>query len=481
MSRRLDTDKENPIGVASQLIKEFFLDPEQSFNKFGPNFSYIAFGSEAVTVRDNFDELQVPLNHVSREPSDNFYLSTEYVTGFATQKAEKHPYILRDVKDGIYTKDLIDKMDLELQHSFHTVLPTHTTSHLPHLLRRGIRRAIYSGQVFRRDAIDSKHYPVFHQLDGFMLFSREDLEMMRKSQSQNDDDLIMEHLKQTLEGLVNHLLSCVADSEKGLSSVRLGPIVGSPCGVVDNNALDNCGSKSVLSMPDDVMRHRNVSAPHSKGLMSWNSDTTFPFTDPSLELYLKLNDECIEVLGCGKLKNIIISNNFPKSDVGDTSHVTKISVGHDDIVGGWAFGIGLERLVMTLCGITDIRQFWELDERFLRQYRNSYRLGVLPIFKAYSRNPPVSRDVSFYVDDATDSKKMFNEPDFIDILETLCREYVEDVSHLSTYVHPTTGRKSLCYRVTYRAMGENLTNAFVNQLHQKALDRMVEAFNIELR
>jgi phenylalanyl-tRNA synthetase alpha chain len=35
---------------------------------------------------------------------------------------------------------------------------------------------------------------------------------------------------------------------------------------------------------------------------------------------------------------------------------------------GFAFGVGVERLAMLLYGVTDIRQFYENDLRFLKQF-----------------------------------------------------------------------------------------------------------------
>lgn len=35
---------------------------------------------------------------------------------------------------------------------------------------------------------------------------------------------------------------------------------------------------------------------------------------------------------------------------------------------GWAFGIGLERLAMTLYSIPDVRLFWSKDSGFLNQF-----------------------------------------------------------------------------------------------------------------
>lgn len=75
----------------------------------------------------------------------------------------------------------------------------------------------------------------------------------------------------------------------------------------------------------------------------------FPFTDPSIELEVFMNDDWVEILGCGVILDGVMIN------------------GGRDIEKevGWAFGLGLERWAMKLFGIDDIRLFWSQDERFL--------------------------------------------------------------------------------------------------------------------
>ena len=44
-------------------------------------------------------------------------------------------------------------------------------------------------------------------------------------------------------------------------------------------------------------------------------------------------------------------------------------MGYDpDVWSGYAFGLGIERIAMTLYGIDDIRYFWGNDLRFLNQF-----------------------------------------------------------------------------------------------------------------
>ena len=61
------------------------------------------------------------------------------------------------------------------------MLRAHTTAHSSELIRSGLDAFLTFGDVYRRDEIDSKHYPVFHQCDGARLYIKSDLF------AQNDD------------------------------------------------------------------------------------------------------------------------------------------------------------------------------------------------------------------------------------------------------------------------------------------------------
>jgi phenylalanyl-tRNA synthetase alpha chain len=80
--------------------------------------------SPIVTKKQNFDSLLIPEDHPSRSDSDTYYLDED------------------------------------------RLLRTHTSAHQAELLSRGYLRFLVTGPVFRRDEIDAKHYPVFHQMEG---------------------------------------------------------------------------------------------------------------------------------------------------------------------------------------------------------------------------------------------------------------------------------------------------------------------------
>lgn len=144
----------------------------------------------------------------------------------------------------------------------------------------------------------------------------------------------------------------------------------------------------------------------------------------------------LEVLGCGKIQRAILE----RAGRGDQH--------------AWAFGMGLERLAMRLYGIPDIRLFWSEDERFLRQFKE----GTRPTFEPFSKYPPCTKDITFWVDDR------FHENDFHELARSVAGDLVENVELIDDFTHPTTGRHSNCFRVIYRAMDRSLTNEEVDQL-----------------
>jgi len=78
----------------------------------------------------------------------------------------------------------------------------------------------------------------------------------------------------------------------------------------------------------------------------------FPFTEPSVEVDMSWGDGWIEFGGAGMVD----------------PHVFE-SVGYDpQRVTGFAFGLGVERLCARRHGMTDIREFYRNDVRFLHQF-----------------------------------------------------------------------------------------------------------------
>lgn len=121
--------------------------------KVFPDFAnFSGFLCPQVSTVQNFDDMLIPKDHVSRSKSDTFYLS-----------------------------------DKEL-------LRTHTSAHQTEFMRLGYSKFLLSGDVYRRDEIDRTHFPVFHQMEGVKLFP-----------AGTSKEVIFDDLKQTLDRLSTFL------------------------------------------------------------------------------------------------------------------------------------------------------------------------------------------------------------------------------------------------------------------------------------
>ncbi|CCI46963.1 unnamed protein product [Albugo candida] len=267
------------------------------------------------------------------------------------------------------------------------------SAHDIELIQRGDRAFLATGDVYRRDAIDACHYPVFHQMDAV----RFDPNLVHKATREEKVDIVKNDLKQTLEGMIAALF-----------------------GQVDTRWVD----------------------------------AYFPFTEPSYELEIYFEGQWLEVLGCGVLQQQIIR------DAGMGEEVA------------WAFGLGLERLAMVLFKIPDIRLFWSQDERFLSQFRE----GTITNFKPYSQYPECYKDVSFWHETDT-----FHENDLFEIIRNIAGDLVEKVILVDEFCHPKTQRQSKCFRIMYRHMDRNLTNAEVDQVQKQVRDQLHVQLKLDLR
>jgi len=89
----------------------------------------------------------------------------------------------------------------------------------------------------------------------------------------------------------------------------------------------------------------------------------FPFTEPSYEIDIRaeaLGGRWMELAGCGVVDPAVFE--AVCSARGDRVY-------DPEIVGGFAFGFGLDRLAMNLARVPDIRMLVENDTRFLKQFR----------------------------------------------------------------------------------------------------------------
>ena len=232
----------HPLTIVENEIKEIFL---------GMGFS-VADGPEVEYDYYNFEALNLPPDHPTRDTQDTFYITDNILLRTQTSSVQVH--VMEQQKPPI--------------------------------------RVISPGRVFRSDAIDATHSPLFHQVEGLVV----------------DKGITMADLKGTLELLMQRLYG------------------------------DDC-----------KIRLR----PHH-----------FPFTEPSAEVdvmcYNCYGKGCrlckgegyIELLGAGMVHPKVLEGCGIDSNV----------------YSGFAFGLGLERIVMRRYNIQDMRLLFENDYRFLEQF-----------------------------------------------------------------------------------------------------------------
>ena len=199
----------------------------------------------------NFQALNIPENHPARDTQDTFYIT-----------------------DNILLRSQTSPMQIRAMEQ-----------------KKPPLRIISPGRVYRSDAVDATHSPLFHQLEGLVV----------------DKGITMGDLKGTLELFAKKMFG-----------------------------------------DDTKIRFR----PHH-----------FPFTEPSAEVDVSCfvcggkgcslckGEGWIEILGAGMVHPNVLRG-----------------CGIDpDVYSGFAFGLGIERIVMRKYNIDDMRLLYENDVRFLKQ------------------------------------------------------------------------------------------------------------------
>ena len=234
--------KLHPMDAVMREVEDIFI---------GMGFD-IAEGPEVEYDYYNFEALNLPPDHPARDMQDTFYITDNILLRTQTSPVQIH--VMENQKPPI--------------------------------------RIISPGRVYRSDAVDATHSPIFHQIEGLV----------------GDKGITMANLVGTLDMLMKRLY-------------------GEECRI----------------------RLR----PHH-----------FPFTEPSAEVdVLCFNcggkgcsmckgEGYVELLGAGMVHPKVLRN-----------------CGIDpEVYSGFAFGLGLERIVMRKYGINDMRLLYENDLRFLEQF-----------------------------------------------------------------------------------------------------------------
>lgn len=187
------------------------------------------------------------------------------------------------------------------------------------------------------------------------------------------------------------------------------------------------------------------------------SEDTFPFTNPSIEVAIKGNEQWLEVLGAGVVHRQVLKN-----------------LGVDPkIYNGWAFGFGLERLAMIKIGIPDIRIFWSKDPRIASQFKD-----LNSRFHEVSKYPMTYRDISLVVD------KTANLNSYYEVIRGCAGDLVEEVSLLDKYENKEKfgeNKISYTFRIIYRSHERTLTNDEVNKIQDSIEAQTKQEFSAQVR
>ncbi|XP_043509651.1 probable phenylalanine--tRNA ligase, mitochondrial isoform X1 [Frieseomelitta varia] len=379
LGRNLHISPYHPLSHIRQRIVNYIY--MQFHNRIGnPIFSVFDNISPIVTVAQNFDSLLVPENHPSRKKSDCYYINQN------------------------------------------TILRAHTTAHQSELISMGLNNFLVVGDVYRKDEIDSTHYPVFHQADAVRLCTAE--EVFQNVDNSNELKLFEHRGMETDEKQGCHALESVKIMEHELKNTLIGL------------AQTLFGSEIQYKWVQQY----------------------FPFTHPSWELEVYYNDQWIEILGCGIMRQEILQ----KSGAGERI--------------GWAFGLGLERLAMCLYDIPNIRLFWSNDTGFLNQFKVEDPNTAIK-YKPISVYPQCKNDISFWLPE----NKSYSSNDFYDLVRDIGGDRVEQVLLKDEYTHPETKKISHCYTIVYRHMERTLSKREVNNIHNQIAKRANEKLHVTLR
>ncbi|AYE35560.1 phenylalanine--tRNA ligase subunit alpha [Clostridium septicum] len=234
--------KRHPLDLTLESMKNIFISMGFTVEE----------GPEVELDHYNFEALNIPKNHPARSEQDTFYINDNLV--LRTQTSPVQIRVMEDQQPPI--------------------------------------KMIAPGKVYRSDAVDATHSPIFYQMEGLVI----------------DKGVTFADLKGTLELFAKKMFG-----DKVKTKFR----------------------------------------PHH-----------FPFTEPSAEMdatcFVCQGEGCrvckgsgwIELLGCGMVHPQVLRN-----------------CGIDpEVYSGFAFGFGVDRMVMLKYGIDDIRLLYESDMRFLNQF-----------------------------------------------------------------------------------------------------------------
>lgn len=152
--------KEHPLVSVFQQTRKVFL--ELGFEETVSPYVESSFW--------DFDALFQPQDHPARDMQDTFYISKPAECSLPDEALVDR--VGRTHRDGGDTGSVGWRYDWDREITKRPVLRTHTTASTIRALAenpKAPRKVFCVGPVFRRETVDYKHLPVFHQVDGIII------------------------------------------------------------------------------------------------------------------------------------------------------------------------------------------------------------------------------------------------------------------------------------------------------------------------
>lgn len=303
-----------------------------------------------VTVADNYDNLLIATDNISRSSTYTHYVDNEHI------------------------------------------LRTHTTAQIPAILRElaATRKdwndvvILLPGLAYRRDVTDKKHVGQVHML-----------EMWRIVKTGKEKPIVKHDLLDVVKG-------------------------------VANTAAPN-------------WKLRIIDSPH-------------PYTKQGIEVNAVLGDRDIEILECGLINDQILAN--AGLDPSEYS--------------GWALGMGLDRLVMTLKDIPDVRYLRSTNPKIAAQMKD------LEKYHEVSHQPAITRDMSYsvpagYVEEDINEdirEALGDKQNILESVEILSETAYKDLPQkIQERLGIANDQKNILVRITLRHLERTLENKEANQIY----------------
>lgn len=226
--------------------------------------------------------------------------------------------------------------------------------------------------------------------------------------------------------------------------------------IVKNRVVGKMTKQDLLSLVDVI---------HQAAAPDWVlriEDSPHPYTNQGIEVNAAKDGRDIEILECGLIGDELLKLNGldPKN------------------VSGLASGPGLDRLVMTIKDIPDIRYLRSSNPRIAAQMHD------LEKYKEVSLQPPISRDLSYSVsqgqveeDISQNIEKALGEK-WINTLESveLLREtkYDDLPNNVKLKLGIKPGQKNVLVRITLRDLNRSITNQEANQIYNQIYNKVNE-------